>query len=214
VGGAVDAFRQALVLAPDDAGLTLGLGHALLGEGKVDRSQEAFRQGLRKGDLELSLAWVYAGSVAWPSAFLGLMFLAVTLLFSTLGTLLRGRLDHAGSLRSTLRGLAGAGTLPFLLFFVYVEQDLLLEPLRHGEMISRKALDRLFGYLLVWGVGLWFAMLLSRILSRSILEPIDSSLRGPPGCRAPDGQRRQRHDRARGPRHGALQRRARLHGDG
>lgn len=104
---------------------------------------------------------------------LGLMFLAVTLLFSTLGTLLRGRLDHAGSLRSTLRWLAAAGTLPFLLFFVYVEQDVLLEPLRHGEMISRKALDRLFGYLLVWGVGLWFAMLLSRILSRSILEPID-----------------------------------------
>ncbi len=314
VSGAVQAFQHALVLAPDDSALTLALGHALLGQGEVGQARDAFRQGLRKGDLELSLARVYAGAVAWPSAFLGLvfgllglsvgltwrqaerlggdtatdegawswrggamlaavvgtgalgiafqssasrlafgllsvvawgsalwlcfvplrgplaaglrgfwervrllaagridrelsrlsarqqlalllgtvasiffviplvrtydlrlglMFLAVTLLFSTLGSLLRGRLDQAGSLRSTLRWLATAGTLPFLLFFVYVEQDVLLEPLRHGHMVSRGALNRLFGYLLVWGVGLWFALLLSRILSRSILEPID-----------------------------------------
>jgi class 3 adenylate cyclase/tetratricopeptide (TPR) repeat protein len=104
--------------------------------------------------------------------FLFLAFLSAMLLFSTVGALLLRLLDESRSLVSTLRWLGIAGTLPFLLFFLYFERESLLTALFHGWTLDRGAQNRLAGYLIVWSSGLFLAILLARILATAILDPL------------------------------------------
>lgn len=103
---------------------------------------------------------------------LALLFLTVMLLLATIGALMLPFVERASSLRETLRWLGFAGTLPFLLFFLYVERDGLLRAAWGGSFLSRADADRLAGYLLVWAIGLACALVLSHMLARAILEPL------------------------------------------
>ena len=103
---------------------------------------------------------------------LAALFLASMLLLSTLGSLMLSMLEEAASLRTTLLWLGVAGTLPLLLFFLYIDLRDLLEPLRHGQMWTVADWSRVVGYLILWGLGAGAALLLARILSRSILRPL------------------------------------------
>ncbi len=91
------------------------------------------------------------------------------LMISTMGTLILGVLDHLASLRITLQWLAVGGTLPFLLFFLALERERLLT-----GWATRAAWGPIVGYGVVWGLGVVLALLLARILSRSILGPLDA----------------------------------------
>ena len=118
-----------------------------------------------------------------PSADIRIATLALLglLLVSSLGTLMLGILDHLGSLRITLQWLAVAGTLPFLLFFMNLERERLLI-----AWSTRDAWAPLLGYAVVWGMGVLLALLLARILSRSILSPLDDIMSTITAIRAGD----------------------------
>ena len=103
---------------------------------------------------------------------LGLLFLTVMLLLATIGALMLPFVEQASSLRESLRWLGFAGTLPFLLFFLYVERDGLLRAAWGGSFLSGADADRLAGYMLVWAIGLVCALVLSHMLARTILEPL------------------------------------------
>lgn len=105
-------------------------------------------------------------------------------LFSTLGTLILAFLRRTRSLRSALRWVAGGGAIPFLLFALYLERTALLGPLASGRMPTPETLDRLAAYLGVWSLGLLVALYLARILSISILTPLQRILQSVSAVRA------------------------------
>ncbi len=141
--------------------------------GRIYKALSNLRPGQQVAVLLLTVASLIFLVPLVPEMDLRLMLLALLgiLLFSTVGTLLLGMLEQAGSLRNTLRWLAIAGTLPFLLFFLNVERERLASAGLGGELLSH-----LVAYALVWGLGVGFALLLSRILSVSILAPLGSIL--------------------------------------
>ena len=132
-----------------------------------------------------------------PQADLRLTLLILTglLFFSTLGTLILGLLRASASLRISMRWLAISGTLPFLLFFLYGEQGSLRLALESGTWLSDGATQRLAGYLLVWVGGTALTMLLSRIISQSILDPLRRMDRAVALIRGGDFQARTQVDR-------------------
>ncbi len=89
------------------------------------------------------------------------------LLVSTVGVIILGILERVGSLRVSLAWLSVGGTIPFLLFFLNLERERLL-----SGWMTRQAWRPMVGYAIVWGVGVMLALLLARILSRSILSPV------------------------------------------
>ena len=137
--------------------------------GRIHRALSRLSPQQQVGVLFLTLGALLFLVPLVPEMDLRLMLLTLLglLMFSTLGTLLLGMLEHAASLRITLRWLAIAGTLPFLLFFLNVERERLVHAGITSEMV-----DHLLAYALVWGLGVGLALLLSRILSVSILAPL------------------------------------------
>lgn len=105
----------------------------------------------------------------------GLVVMAASVLVATsaLGVLLLAVAERAGSLRASLRWMAGASTLPYLLYFLYVERAPLLAPISAGRWLDPDASQRIGGYVVVWAMGLVLALWLARILGRSILAPIE-----------------------------------------
>ncbi len=97
-----------------------------------------------------------------------MLVLLSVILVSTVGTLILSILDHLASLKITLRWLAVSGTIPFLLFFLNLESERLL-----AGWMTKDAWVPVLGYAGVWLVGVALALLLARILSRSILSPLD-----------------------------------------
>ncbi|MEZ4319400.1 MAG: adenylate/guanylate cyclase domain-containing protein [Myxococcota bacterium] len=104
-----------------------------------------------------------------------LAVVALLLIFSTVGSILLVLLRQSASMRSSLWWLGFAGTLPFLGFFLYIERRTLIQPLR-GQSIDADGIERIVGILIVWGIGALAAAHLSRILSRSILDPVEHVL--------------------------------------
>ena len=98
---------------------------------------------------------------------LGLLVVLSLLLFSLVGTLLLSMLRQTASLQTSLRWLAIAGTIPFLLFMLNVERERLLYTGFSVELI-----EYLIAYGLIWLLGVNLALRLSRILSQSIQEPV------------------------------------------
>lgn len=101
-----------------------------------------------------------------------LAFLLSMLFFATVGSLLLTLLELSASLRVSLRGIAFASTLPFLALFLYVERQTLAHLLTTGAFLDPMAWERTVAYLLVWGLGTGLALMMARILSRSILDPV------------------------------------------
>jgi class 3 adenylate cyclase len=103
---------------------------------------------------------------------IAVLFLLVMLLFSTVGSILLDVLQESQSLRVSLRWLGVVGTFPFLMFFLNFERDELTRSLWGGRGMSPDAQNRLAAYFVIWGLGVALAWLLSRILARSILDPL------------------------------------------
>lgn len=141
--------------------------------GRLDRLLEGVSMPAKLGLLLTGIVLLVAVAPATSDIDLAaaLVLLALVLIFSTVGSLLLVVLRQSASMRSSLWWLGIAGTLPFLGFFLYLERRTLVRPL-HGHPIDPDGAERVVGVLVVWLVGAIAAAHLSRILSRSILEPV------------------------------------------
>ncbi|MCB9743190.1 MAG: HAMP domain-containing protein [Alphaproteobacteria bacterium] len=105
---------------------------------------------------------------------LAALFLLSMLFFASLGSLMLTVLAQSASLRSSLRGIAIAGTLPFLVLFLYLERRSLAHLVASGAILDPLAWERALAYLIVWGTATGLALMMARILSRSILDPLSA----------------------------------------
>lgn len=159
-------------------GLTaVGQGLGRLVRGRFDRSLEGVPFPVQIALLLAGVVLLVAVAPAVPDVdlALGVVLLALALVFSTVGSLLLAALRTSASMRSSLWWLGFAGTLPFLGVFLYLERRTIIAPLQ-GQALDPAGVERVLGALLVWGVGAVLAVHLSRILSRSIVEPVEHVL--------------------------------------
>lgn len=145
----------------------------------------------------LALLLVFVPLLGDVTARVALGALVAVVLVSTMGALLLRLLGLSRTLKTALRWLGVAGTLPFLLFFLYFERRSMVDALFSGTFIDRDAQNRLVAYLIVWGIGLALAWLLARILATSILDPLGRILQTVERVRSGDFDVRvgvERHD--------------------
>lgn len=94
------------------------------------------------------------------------------LFYATLGSLLVSFLRSRTSLLSSLRWIAIAATLPFLISYMISNWNTLGVPFLYARIPSTKAVDSLFNYLVFWGVSLVLSLHLGKIIAEALIQPI------------------------------------------
>ncbi len=111
-------------------------------------------------------------TIADPDLRYGVMLFSALLFFGTVGSLLVTFLQYSASLRRSLRWIGIAATIPFLVMFVVSKWDDIGAPLMRAELPSRRAVGDLSEFLVMWGVCLFLALHLSRILADALTRPV------------------------------------------
>jgi adenylate cyclase len=94
------------------------------------------------------------------------------ILYATIGSLMVTFMRSRESLLVSLRWLGIAATFPFLISYLVANWSSLGAPLLIGQMPSPKALDSAASYIIFWGVSLFLALHLSKIIAEAVIQPI------------------------------------------
>jgi adenylate cyclase len=122
--------------------------------------------------MTLTVLGTIAPTIEIPDLRYGLTIFCAFLFYATLGSLLVSFIRSRTSLSSSLRWIAIAATLPFLISYVISNWNSLGAPLLYARIPSTKAVDSLFNYLVFWGVSLVLSLHLSKIIAQALVEPI------------------------------------------
>ncbi|MGZ3772479.1 MAG: adenylate/guanylate cyclase domain-containing protein [Pseudobdellovibrionaceae bacterium] len=103
----------------------------------------------------------------------GSMAMTALVFYSTLGSVLVSFLHTRKSLVSSLRWIAIAATMPFIVSYVVSNWNSLGAPLMYARLPSMHAVDGLFNYLIFWGVSLLLALHLGKIIADALIQPLN-----------------------------------------
>lgn len=103
----------------------------------------------------------------------GLMVMTALVFFSTLGSVLVSFLHTRKSLVSSLRWIAIAATMPFIVSYLVSNWAALGAPLMYARLPSVQAVDGLVKYLVFWGVSLLLALHIGKIVADALIQPLN-----------------------------------------
>lgn len=95
------------------------------------------------------------------------------ILYGTIGSMMVTFLQSRKSLVVSLRWIGISATFPFLISYLVANWDTLGAPLMFGRMPSMKAIDSLVSYLVFWGVSMFLALHLGKIIAQAFIQPIN-----------------------------------------
>ena len=102
----------------------------------------------------------------------GLIVFSSLILYATIGSLMVTFMRSRESLLVSLRWLGIAATFPFLISYLVANWSSLGAPFLVGQVPSHKAIDSFASYLIFWGVSLFLALHLSKIVAEAVIQPI------------------------------------------
>jgi class 3 adenylate cyclase len=102
----------------------------------------------------------------------GLIAFGSLVLYATIGSLMATFLNSRKSLLVSLRWIGIASTFPFLISYLVSNWSLLGAPLMYGQLPAPKAIDSLASYLIFWGVSVFLALHLGKIIAQAFIQPI------------------------------------------
>jgi len=123
--------------------------------------------------LSISLLGTIAPTIASADLRYAIIILSSLILYGTIGSLMISFMRSRESLVTTLRWIAITATLPFLMSYVVANWNTLGVPFMYGELPTEKAIESLFSYLTFWGVSLFLATHLGKIMAEAFIKPID-----------------------------------------
>lgn len=100
------------------------------------------------------------------------MVVVPLIFFATVGSVILSMLQRSGSLRRSLWWLAAGASLPFLAFSLVAQWDGLIEPLKRGFAPSSVVINRALISVMFWFIGAAAAVMIGRIVARSIIDPL------------------------------------------
>ncbi|MGZ3770539.1 MAG: adenylate/guanylate cyclase domain-containing protein [Bdellovibrio sp.] len=103
----------------------------------------------------------------------GSMAMTAMVFYSTLGSVLVSFLHTRKSLTSSLRWIAIAATMPFIVSYIVANWHELGRPIMYARFPSRQAVDGLFNYLVFWGISLLLALHLGKIIADALIQPVN-----------------------------------------
>lgn len=103
----------------------------------------------------------------------GSMAMTALIFYSTLGSVLVSFLHTRKSLVQSLRWIAIAATMPFIVSYIISNWSSLGAPLMYARLPSVQAVDGLFNYLVFWGVSLLLALHLGKIIADALIQPLN-----------------------------------------
>lgn len=122
--------------------------------------------------ITLTILGTIAPTIEIPDIRYFVMIFCAFLFYATLGSLLVSFLRSRTSLLSSLRWIAIAATLPFLISYIVSNWNSLGVPFLYARFPSSKSIDSLFNYLVFWGVSLIFSLHLGKIIAQALEHPI------------------------------------------
>jgi len=93
-------------------------------------------------------------------------------LYATIGSLMATFLNSRKSLLVSLRWIGIASTFPFLLSYLVSNWSTLGAPFLSGQLPAPKSVDSLASYLIFWGVSVFLALHLGKIIAQAFIQPI------------------------------------------
>jgi class 3 adenylate cyclase/tetratricopeptide (TPR) repeat protein len=122
--------------------------------------------------LTLATLGMIVPTIEIPDVRYALTIFCAFLFYSTLGSFLIGFLRSRTSLLSSMRWIAIAATLPFLVSYLFSNWNSLGVPLFYARLPSAAAMDSLFNYIVFWGVSLVLSLHLGKIIAETLILPI------------------------------------------
>jgi class 3 adenylate cyclase len=127
--------------------------------------------------ITLTVLGTIAPTIEIPDLRYAVTIFSAFLFYATLGSLLVSFLRSRTSLLLSLRWIAIAATLPFLISYLISNWNSLGSPLLYARLPATKAIDSLFNYLVFWGVSLFLSLHLSKIIAQALVEPIQEIIK-------------------------------------
>jgi class 3 adenylate cyclase/tetratricopeptide (TPR) repeat protein len=122
--------------------------------------------------LALSVLGTIAPTIENPDLKYGLLAFSSLILYATIGSLMVTFLQSRRSLVVSLRWIGISATFPFLISYLVANWDSLGAPLMYGRFPSPKVIDSLASYLIFWGVSMFLALHLGKIIAQAFIQPI------------------------------------------
>ncbi len=144
--------------------------HGVLLAKKLDQLSSGLRVVIAL--LAMCVLGTIAPTIKIPDLRYGVTAFFAFLFYATLGSLLVSFIRSRQSLTSSLRWIAIAATLPFLISYLISNWSALGEPLLFARWPSESSVNSFFNYLLFWGVSLILSLHLGRIVGEALLQPI------------------------------------------
>ena len=116
-------------------------------------------------------------TIGVPDLRYGTALLAFFLFFGTVGSLFVTFLRASQHLRTTMRWTAVSATLPFLAMYVMLRWEEIAAPMLHGRLPNGHSIADFWNFLIGWGVALFVALHLAKILADALLEPLIDMMR-------------------------------------
>ncbi|XGC80695.1 adenylate/guanylate cyclase domain-containing protein [Bdellovibrio bacteriovorus] len=113
-----------------------------------------------------------APTIDIPDLKYGIITFCSLVLYATIGSLMVSFLHSRQSLSVSLRWIGIAATFPYLISYFVSNWASLGAPLLIGQMPSAKVVDGLVSYLVFWGVSLFSALHLGKIIAQAFTQPL------------------------------------------
>lgn len=114
-----------------------------------------------------------APTIEIPDLKYGVIIFCSLVLYGTIGSLMVSFLHSRRSLVVSLRWLGITATFPFLISYLVANWGVLGWPLLYGELPSPNAIESLVSYLVFWGVSVFLALHLGKIIAQALIQPIN-----------------------------------------
>ncbi len=121
----------------------------------------------------LTLVGTIVPTIDNPDLKYGILIFSSFVLYGTIGSLMVTFLQSRKSLVTSLRWIGISATFPFLISYLISNWDSLGAPLLFGRMPSNTAIDSLVSYLVFWGVSMFLALHLGKIIAQALIQPIN-----------------------------------------
>lgn len=98
--------------------------------------------------------------------------MALLVFYGTVGSLIVTVLRSSPSLKNSMRWIAISATLPFILSYVISHWEDIGQPFVFARLPTAHAVQGLVNYSLFWGVSVFLALHLNKILADALIEPM------------------------------------------
>lgn len=98
--------------------------------------------------------------------------IALLVFYGTVGSLIVTVLRSSQSLKNSMRWIAVSATLPFILSYIISHWEDIGQPFVFARLPSAHAIQGLINYSLFWGVSVFLALHLNKILADALIEPM------------------------------------------